>query len=253
MGSNNLAKISLSGGPRKGSYICGSSSQERDLASQESSFASTLNANYAQNFGKQSDILSQLTNIFTPIAEAGPDQQGWGPQERAAVNTQIGEGVGSNYAKATEALNTQLSARGGGNEFLPTGSEAALRGGIATAAANQQSGEQLAATEANYAQGRSNFGQATAGLNALSQEYNPNAIAGEATQANQSAFGQASKINQENNQWESDLAGIATGGVKAGLSFLTGGLSNLAPQGGGASAGEQVGNFFTGGLQGLQG
>lgn len=212
--------------------MCGPSEEQKQLAAKEDSFASMLQTNYGANFGAQSNILSQLTNIFTPIAEAGPDQTGWGPQETAAVNTQIGEGVAANYAKATQALNTSLAARGGGNEVLPTGSEAALKGGIATAAANQQSGEQLAATEANYAQGRQNFGNATSGLNALSQEYNPNAIAGQATTAQNAAFGQETKIQDMKNQEVADIAGGIVGLGMDAATFGAGAMGGAGFQGG---------------------
>jgi hypothetical protein len=221
--------------------MCGSSAQQNQLASQEASFSSLLSANYAQNFGAQSQTLQNLTNQFTPIAEAGPDQQGMGPQQLAALNTQATEGVGQNYANASRALNTQLSSQGGGNEYLPTGAAASLKGNLASSAANQLSSEQLAITNQNYNLGRSNWQNATSGLNALAGEYNPNAIAGQASGANQSAAGQAKEINQENNQWQGELAGVITGGISA----LSGGLGNLDTTGS-STGGEQALNFLGG-------
>lgn len=199
------------------------------MANQESQFSSVLNQNYATNFGAQSQILQNLTNQFTPIAEAGPDQQGWGAQETAAVNTQIGEGVGQNYGKASQALNNQLAAQGGGNQVLPSGASAALKGQLASSAANQLSQQQLAATTANYSQGRQNWQQATSGLNALAGEYNPNAIAGEASGANSSAFGEQTQVQTMKNQKEQAIAGgIAslalapfTGGASLGMGALS--------------------------------
>lgn len=217
--------------------MCGPSHEQKQLAASESDFATTLKGNYAKNFAAQSDILQSLTRMFTPIAQAGPDQQGFGPQELAALNTQAGEGVGRNYGKAAQSLNTVLDSRGGGNEILPTGADAALRGSLASSAASELSQEELGITRANYAQGRSNWSQATAGLNALAGEYNPNAIAGEATGANQSAFSEATKIQEMQNQKEQAIAGgitslamgaatfgmgAASGGFSGGLSALTG-------------------------------
>jgi hypothetical protein len=227
--------------------MCGPSSQEQALAGQEASFSSLLSANYAQNFGAQSQILSNLTNLFTPIAEAGPDQQGFGANQLAALNTEAGEGVGQNYAKASQALNTSLGARGGGNEFLPTGADASLKGELAASAANQMSSEQLGITNANYTQGRQNWSQATAGLNALAGEYNPGQIAGEANTANQSAFGEANQIQTMQNQKESAIAGgitslamdAATFGAGAmGGGGLEGGLTALSGGGFGGPAGD---------------
>src|SRR5277367_3499793 len=111
--------------------MCGPSSQENSLEAQQSGLAKTLGANYNQYFGSQSAVLQNLNNMLTPIAEAGPDQQGFGANELAALNTQAGEGVGQNYAKASQALNTTLATRGGGNEALPTGAQAALKGSLA--------------------------------------------------------------------------------------------------------------------------
>ena len=214
--------------------MCGPSSAQEGLANQASSFSTTLNQNYSKNFAAQSDILKSLTSMFQPIAAAGPDQQGFGPQELAALNTQSGEGVGANYAKASQALNTTLAARGGGNEVLPSGADAALRGSLASSAANELSSEQLGITRANYTQGRSNWGQATAGLNALAQEYNPNAIAGEATSAGSAAFGEQSQIQQMKNQKEMAIAG---GVASLAMAPFTGGASLTGLTGGGGSGG----------------
>lgn len=243
--------ISCCTSSRKGNSICGPSGQQETLAGQSSNLSSLLSANYSQNFGAQSKILGDLTNLYTPIAEAGPDQQGIGANELAALNTQAGEGVGNNFAKAQQQLNNTLAARGGGNEALPTGSEAQLRATLASEGAKQLSNEQLGITRANYAQGRQNWQQATtAGLNTLANEYNPNAIAGEATSANNSAFGQASQIQQMKNQKESAIAGGIASLAGSALTFGMGGIANL---GAGESFGEGLGDFFKGGISGLSG
>lgn len=224
--------------------MCGPSGGMKGLAARQTSLANTMMANYNANYASQSAILSRLTNLFTPIAQAGPDQAGFGPQELAALNTQAGEGVGINYAKATQAVNTQLAARGGGNEFLPTGARASIKAGMASLAANQLSNEQLAITRANYAQGRQNWQQATSGLNALAGEYNPNPIGGMAESGYQSAFGMEQKIQEMKNQKWGAIAGAITGVAKAGIGALTGGASLAIPgmsplggvtQGGGTS------------------
>lgn len=220
--------------------MCGPSNQEKQLQAGEESMSNTLAANYNTYFGDQSAVLGRLQGILTPIAEAGPDQQGFGANELAALNTTVGEGVGKNYSKASQALNNTLAARGGGNEQLPTGASAALKGSLASAAANQLSSEQSQITQANYATGRSNWAQATSGLNALAQDYNPNAIAGSAISANQGAFGEASQINQQQNQKWADIAGGITSLGMDAASFGAGAL------GGG-------GFDFAGGLQALTG
>lgn len=230
--------------------MCGPSSQAGPLAAQTTSLATTLAGNYNQYFANQSAVLGNLNAMLTPIAQAGPDQQGFGPRELAALQTQTGEGIGANYAKATQALNTQLAARGGGNEYLPTGAGAALRGTLASAAANELSQANIGITEANYGQGRQNWREATAGLNALAQEYNPNPAASGAQSGFGSAFGMYDKIQQEKNQKEAAIAGGITSLATGALTFGMGGLANL---GAGEGFGEGVGDFFKGGLSALSG
>jgi hypothetical protein len=215
---------------------CGPSGQQETLAAGGASLSSLLAANYQQNFGAQSKVLSDLNNAYSPIVAAGPDQQGFGPQELAALHTQAGEGVGANYAKASQALNNTLAARGGGNEVLPTGSEAQLRATLASSAANQLSNEELGITRANFATGRQNWEKATAGLDALSRDYNPTAFGELATGANREAFNEASKIQDMKNQKEASIAGGITSVLGSALTFgagalgggFAGGLSALA-------------------------
>jgi hypothetical protein len=201
--------------------MCGPSNQESSIAGQTSSLGSTMAANYNQNFAAQAGVLQNLNNMLTPIAEAGPDQQGFGANELAALNTQASQGVGQNYSKAQQALNTTLATRGGGNEALPTGAQAALRGSLAASAANAQSNASLGITAANYNQGRANYNQATAGLNQLAQEYNPTGAGNLASGTLGSAFQQADTISTEKGQEQADIAGgiagLAMSGATMGL------------------------------------
>jgi len=112
---------------KKGSYICGPSGQETAIAGQQQDLSTLLSSDFSQRFSQQSGVLQNLNSMLTPIAQAGPDQQGFGAQELAALNTQAGEGVGANYSKATQALQNTLAARGGGSEVLPTGARGALQ------------------------------------------------------------------------------------------------------------------------------
>ena len=234
--------------------MCGPSAQMQQLGQQEASFSNLLSQNYATNFGAQSKILTNLNQMFTPIAQAGPDQMGFGPQELAALQTGGAEAVAANYAKASRALNVGLATRGGGSEFLPTGAAAALKGQVATAGAQELSQEQLGITEAGYAQGRQNWAQATGGLEALARQYDPTAYAGQATSATGQAFGMADKIQQMKNQEQAGIAGgIAslamapfTGGMSLGGLFKGGGTLG----GGGANLSSDLGPGFGGGSTG---
>lgn len=231
-----------------GLFDCGPSSAEKRLAAKQESLSDTYSAAFSKYFGAQSQVLQNLNNIFTPIAQAGPDQQGFGSNTLAALHTQATQGVGVNYAKATRALQTGLAARGGGNEFLPSGAEGSLKGELAASAANQQSNEDLAITNANYATGRENYNRATAGLQALGQQYNPSSFGSLANQGTEAAFKDQSQITQEQQAASADIMGAVTGVAKGALAFGTGGMSAMLDSPAGAS---QPGSFFSGGLKAL--
>jgi len=221
--------------------MCGPSEREQSIEGQQSNLSTMLSSFFSERFANQSSVLQNLNNLLTPIAEAGPDQAGFGPQELAALNTQATEGVGANYAKATQALQNTLAARGGGNVYLPTGARASLQQSLATSAANESSKLSAGITEANYSQGRKNWQEATSGLNALAGEYNPTAFSGQAQSGFNSAFGMANTIAQQQSQEQASIAGgIASLGMDA-VTF-----------GAGALAGNQ-GFDFQGGLSALSG
>jgi len=223
--------------------MCGPSGQMTTAAAQQSSLASSLQSDFQSRFAGQSGVINNLNSLWTPIAMAGPNQQGFGAPELAALHTATHEGVAANYDKATRALNNTLAFNGGGNEVLPTGARAALHGRLASAAANELSNADLGITEANYAQGRSNFQAGMNGLTNTAQLYNPGQFASEATTAGNLAFNEDQAIQQMKNQ---KTQAIASGIAGLGLSAATFGIGGLGSTGG-------VGGFFKGGLKALQG
>jgi hypothetical protein len=191
--------------------LCGPTGAEKSIAGQQSSMSTMLNANYATSFAGQDQILGHLNNILSPTAEAGPDQQGFGANELADLNTSAREGVGQNYAKASQSLNNTLAARGGGDSFMPNGAADQLRSGLASSAANESSKEELGIDEANYGQGRTNYNNAVGGLENVAGQYNPNATANAATGASQAAFGDQQAIQQSQDAWIGDVTGLVGG------------------------------------------
>lgn len=213
--------------------MCGPTTEEKSLQAQESSLSSVLQQNYNTQFKNQSDILSNLNSVLSPIVAAGPGQQGWTPGQAAAVNTNILNTTGANYANARRAAQNALAGQGGGAgnpSGIASGIEQQIQGSIASGAAGQTSTEENQALQANYAQGNANFNQAVAGSQALAQAYDPTAYADLATSANKSAFGEADTIQQQQNQLAKDIAGAAVG---VGSSILTGGFGG---SGGGGNA-----------------
>jgi hypothetical protein len=204
----------------------GPSQQEQNISAGQSGFFNQLMANYSQYFGAQSGILGNLTNILSPIAQAGPNQMGFSAPELAALNTQANEGVGRAYAKADAALGTALGARGGGNEFIPNGAANELHSELATKAADTMSNEGLGITEANYEQGRKNWSEATGGLQRVAAEYDPATLAKYAGAEGSSAFGSADKVSNETNAASTSLWN-SIGGLAGMIPGLAGTASSV--------------------------
>jgi hypothetical protein len=225
--------------------MCGPSSQQQSLENSQSSFMTTLMSNYNQNFANQQAVLANLNQTLGPIVAKGPNQTGFSPQELAAENTTAIDTTAGNYKNAATALNNELSSRNDSGNLPESGVDQVLKERLASSAAGQLSQEELGITEANYATGRSNFQNAESGELALAGEYNPVPTGSLANQSNQQAFGEATQINQEQNQEEADIAGGIESLATGGISGVAAGLGNLDSTGS-SSRGEQVGNFFQG-------
>lgn len=227
--------------------MCGPSTAQKNIAGSQASFMSQLQSSYAANFGAQSSIFQNLTNSLTPILNAGPNQQGFSAAENSALNAGAISSTAQQYKNAAVISGESRAGAGGGNTYLPSGADKQVQAGIASAAGQQLSSEQNQIAQADYATGRSNYFNALSGLSGVAKGYDPSAIAGNATNAGQAAFGSATQVQNMENQEESDIAGAVVG--VAG-SALTGGLSGLAGSAAGAS---QPGAFFGGALKGLGG
>jgi hypothetical protein len=190
---------------------------------------------------------------LSPILEAGVGQQGFTPAELAARNTQAINTTAGNYRNAAQAVGSQLAGRGGGGNGLQSGIDQQIKASLASQAAGNLSNAQNQITAENYATGRQNFFQANAGMNALAGLENPEQFASLGNQANNTAFGEANQIQQQNQALAKDIAGGVTSlASNFLLPGLGGALGNLDKTGG-STGGEQMGNFFSGGLNALAG
>jgi hypothetical protein len=224
--------------------MCGPSSEQRRLEAQQASFATLMQNDYVQRFGQQSAVLQQLNNILTPIAEAGPSQQGMSGQELAALNTAAMVNTSNATRNAQEAARTAMAGQGGGAASpLTSGIEQQISGSIASRGAQQLAGLQTGITQENYALGRQQWQQAMGGLQALGSQYNPVDYGKLGADTNESAFGEATQIRQMENQAEADIAGSIAGIGMDALTFGAGGLA--APKGSG------IGGFFKAGIEAL--
>src|SRR5215469_4581360 len=104
-----------------GALVCGPSQQQKNLEAEQASFTATLQQDYAQTFAQNQEILANLNSVLQPIVNAGPNQQGFSPQETAALSTQAIESNAQGYNQAIQAAMSRENAAGGGREFLPSG------------------------------------------------------------------------------------------------------------------------------------
>lgn len=223
--------------------MCGPSGEQFRLEGSEKSFMQELQQNYATNFAQQQQVLNHLNGVLAPIIQGGPNQTGFSPAERAALNTQAINSTGAAAANVERQIGNETAGRNDSGNLPQAGVDQALKSNAASAAEGQLSNEELGITEADYATGRSNFDKAVGAEEGVSGQFGSGASStmSGANEANKTAFGESTQINQEQSQEEADIAGgitsLATGAI--------GGFANLDTTGG-SSAGEQFQNFFQG-------
>jgi hypothetical protein len=189
--------------------MCGATEQQTDIANEQQQFYSNAIQQQQQAWGDDQEILSAMKNVYQPIFNAGPSQQGFSSQERAAMNTQVTEGTAQNYAAASKAVGEQLAAQGGGNVDIASGGAAQLKAQVAQSAAQEMSQEQNQITQADWQQGYNNWLNAAQGMSETAQLYNPLGYSGAATNAGSAAGTTANQIAQENNSWINAALGAA--------------------------------------------
>jgi hypothetical protein len=230
----------------------GPSSQEQQIAGNERSLAGAFQGAFSNQLAGQTNVLNNLGQQLTPIASLGPNQQGYNSAVLSAMNAAAINNAGAAARNAQMATGAVLAGRGGGGASgLTSGIEEQIRGSEASAAANQLAAAENQIVQNNYATGRENFWQSTAGEQNLARAYNPAEYGNLASSANQEAFKDASQIQKEKGSVLGTIGKIAGAVAGPALGFLTGGLSNLG--GAGTSLGENVGNFFSGGFGNIGG
>src|ERR1700676_4802870 len=116
----------------------GPSSAEQSIATNEQSLGQTLGDAFHEQFGQQEGVLGNLNQQLTPIANLGPSQQGFSPQELAAMNSAAINNAGAAARNAQQQTGAILAGEGGGGTSgLTSGIEAQIRGSEASAAANE--------------------------------------------------------------------------------------------------------------------
>src|SRR5277367_2433228 len=93
---------------------CGPSGAQTSEAAATTSLSNEMAADFGTSFGEQQGVLSQLNKSLSPITAAGPGQQGWTPQESAAINTATLNNSAAAARNATLGVQDSLAGRGGG-------------------------------------------------------------------------------------------------------------------------------------------
>ena len=218
---------------------CGPSHQETVDAANTEQISQQLSQAFNQNFASQTGVLSKLNSVLTPIASAGPGQQGMTPQELASRNSSaINATAGANRQAQQAAANFGAGEGGGGSSGLTSGIQKQIQGSIASQQASNLANTENNIQDENFAIGRDNFNRSVSGLQMLAGQYNPNAYGNSAVGADSSAFEQADKIQSEKNQEQAEIAGAITTGAIDAATF---------------GAGAAGGGGFGGGIKALSG
>ena len=212
--------------------MCGPSTSERNIEASQQTFMQELQGNYATNLAEQQSVLAHINDILQPVLAAGPSQTGFSPSEKAALDTQALDTTGANYANAAREVGNETAGRNDSGNLPESGVDRALKAQVASKAAGQTASEELGITEADYATGRQNFNNAVAGEEGLASAYSPIPYAGAANTANEAAFSEADKINQESNQVGADIGGGIESLAGAGLKFAGGFMGGGGFEGG---------------------
>jgi hypothetical protein len=191
--------------------MCGPTSSEYSLERQAQNFSSVLQNNYNTLFGQQQGVLSAINRSLSPTLAAGPDQKGFSADELAARNTQAINAAGAANTAAQQAARTYGAGQGGGGTSgVTSGITKQIQSSIGTQVANNLGNAQGQIVNEDYAVGRDNYNRAVGGAMQLAGEYSPNAAQSGTISSNQSAFGEASQIQQQQQQEDQAIAGGIT-------------------------------------------
>lgn len=228
------------------SKFCGPSNTEKNIELQQENLARTMDAAFSQRFSGQNDVLMQLKSQLSQL-DSGMTPEGFAAPELAAMTTSIINASGAASREAQQAAGNFVAGEGGGGgSGITSGIAAQIRGSIASDIASKKAAALGQLTQLNYATGRENAAKSIAGLQALAGQYDPAQYSQQAGSGYQTAFGEADKIKQEQNQASAGLFGAIAGIAKPLLGMIPGVgplISGILPGGkkGGSNFGADVG------------
>jgi hypothetical protein len=180
---------------------CGASQQQKELETAQAAFFNEQTQEYSTVYNEAQGVLKSLTAEFTPILQAGPNQQGFSQAQLDNLNSTAATGSGQAYHSVEQSLAQQEAAQGGGNDYLPSGAKVQLQEELGASEAQNLGNEQSQIQQANYAQGNQNFQFASSVLGNTAAQLNPNGYSNAATNSGNAAASTANQITQANNSW----------------------------------------------------
>lgn len=195
--------------------MCGASQEQKDLNASQTNFYNQLTSQYATEYANNQEILNTLKTSLSPIVTAGPSQEGFSPEQKAALNAQATEGAAKAYRDTQTATREAQAARGGGNSPFTSAADEQLNSQIALGAETNLNNNKLDIINKDYDTGRENYGAAVGALSGVPsaiQSANSSA-AGVATGAGGAAAEEANAINSANSSWMGLVGGLASSAV----------------------------------------
>lgn len=204
----------------------GASAQAKENEQAQTNFFNGLTQQQGTQFANQQELQDTLTSAYTPIVNAGINQNGYTPDELAELKTSAAETAGANYAGASRAL--AASGAGAGSATDSSGILKEQEAGVATAGANANTVAQNQIELQNKEQGRQNFFTASSALGGVNSTAasSTSALAEGANGAGSNATKSIDQVDQENKagSWQTILGGAVGAAASGVASGLTGGL-----------------------------
>lgn len=213
--------------------MCGASGSEKQLAGQSSALSGTLGADFNERFADQSDTI-KLLNQDSANLKAGNIPQGFNASTLAALNTGAVDTSAAETNNARRAVQGAYAGRGG-DSGLMNPAEAGVLGSVTAAGAGKTADELQKIQLANNAAGRQDLEQAIGTEAGIAKLQDPEGFGKAATDANQTAYGEAQSNAMATSQEFADIAGGVAGIAKAGAGFIPG-FSSASGSAGPASA-----------------
>lgn len=190
---------------------CGDTAGQKAALTGDQNLSDTLRQSYAQTFGQNQALFSNLTQGLQKISNAGVGQQGETPEELAAKNSQNINASAASNQKLQTAIGENAAGKGiSGAPGVESGIVQAERAQAATDVDTAMNNRAADITKENYDIGRQNYWAATTAQPAIASELESadTSAANAATGANQVTGAQANANAQSSTGVE--LLGLGT-------------------------------------------